>query len=285
MSIQPVTMLFDISRRDVDGRDNTKYLQWSHELLSIFPNALVFHDGSANILRSKFPNATFILIDKKDLKLYKDEFRISNMCKTYLRNGKNDLIYRLPNYGIIVNSKFELIQRAQTINNSEYFMWVDVGLTRFLSESEKRKIANLDDYPIKVDIFFEIDFRRNLTMLQFLRGKGFLRVPISGTSRRVVGGGLFIVRSQYLSEFYYKVNYHHEEWLSKDEWDSEQVALAQLIRGLSNIGIHRQKSKSSTSILKHIIERREVRPLANISRFALLGLRNKYLFSKFRGLQ
>jgi hypothetical protein len=267
-------MLFDIDRSTVDGRTKTDYLDWARTFLSIFPGTIIFHDGSANELKKEYPESKFVQISIQDLELYKYRVEISNICSSYIKKGRNDLVYRLPEYGILVQSKFQLMRIAQSMSRAEYFMWVDIGLTRFLDNSFDKAELREENLQLNCDSYFEIDLKGNLVPLQFFTCKGLLRLPKIGTSKRVVGAGLFIVNNSYLSEFCEKVNELQQKWISRNLWDTEQVLLALVVRLIPKVTFHLKKPKSSTSILEIFTTEPNKREFPSQYLPILLGLRN-----------
>ena len=128
--MQVVTALININREENDGRTVDDYLSWLHSLLEIFPDAIVFHDGSADGLISIFSDAQFVRININELNFFSQMNAIAEICTKYLHMGKQDLVYLNPLYGIVTMAKFEFMRRAITLSKDQHFLWVDAGVLR-----------------------------------------------------------------------------------------------------------------------------------------------------------
>lgn len=247
--IQPVTMLYNIQRETVDARQISQYLTWAKELIRIFPNILIFHNSSVDVSQIDLPGANFIRVEIDELAISRRKNEIEEICKRYLSEGKEDLVYKLPDYGLVVSSKFELMEKASTLTNASHYLWVDIGLTRFLEVNVISDKKSIERKKFTHAIYFEVDLRRNLMFFQFLQKRGLLRVPKVGSSRRVVGTGSFLVRQDHVTHLKELVESLLNDWINKSLWDTEQVAIAHLIRQIPSLGFHIKKRSAPTSFL------------------------------------
>jgi hypothetical protein len=140
MSITLVTSLYDIDRANLDGRTWDEYLKWFSKTLKLKSPMVVFVD--ADLVK-------FVEEHRKDIPTKIIEEPIDKIPYYYLKNRMDGVInskeYQSkisdPNriecksslYNIIQYSKFGWVERASEENyfNSEYFLWVDAGLSRF----------------------------------------------------------------------------------------------------------------------------------------------------------
>ena len=274
LRVQPVTMLFNIQRESVDSRGISEYLIWAKELIEVFPNILIFHNAAVDVTELNLVTRNLIRVEIDDLAMNYRKDEIREICKAYLLEGKEDLVYKLPDYGVVVASKFELLDRARTLTDASYYLWVDIGLTRFIN---MKSIANNDPLEMKDldrSVYFEVDLRRNLIVSRFLRNKGILRVPNIGSSRRVVGTGSFLVKSNYVNPLSKLVRKLLDDWIDSSYWDTEQVAIGHLIRQIPSLSFHIKKRSSPTSFLQSLLRSGTIKATPKRWMKILLGSRN-----------
>lgn len=278
--VQPVSMLFNINRESADGRSIQEYTDWSKSLVQIFPNLFLFHDGIFDYadFGAHLPNQ--LLLHVNELSISKRRKEIERICTKYLANGKMDLVYKLPDYGIVTSSKFELLERVMSYINADYYLWVDIGITRFL----QGKILN----PIQIDngLFsnysscFEADLKGNIDFFRYLKGKGLLRSPKTGSSRRIIGTGAFLIRKDYVSLYSSLIRNKLDSWLANDEWDTEQVAIGQLLSEIPYVSLHKQKRNTPTSFLDSLISNQGLKLIDPRVCSILFGRRDKQALTK-----
>ena len=121
LRVQPVTMLFNIQRESVDSRGISEYLIWAKELIEVFPNILIFHNAAVDVTELNLVTRNLIRVEIDDLAMNYRKDEIREICKAYLLEGKEDLVYKLPDYGVVVASKFELLDRARTLTDASYY--------------------------------------------------------------------------------------------------------------------------------------------------------------------
>ena len=144
MSITLVTALYDINRSESgDGRSFDEYLSWFSETLKVKSPMVVFVDESlydfveknrrglpTKIVTQSLEEIPYYGLNKDiqdilDSKNFKEKIGAPNRveCKMSL-------------YNVVIYSKFPWIKKVIEENpfNSEYFMWIDAGLSRFFGE-------------------------------------------------------------------------------------------------------------------------------------------------------
>ncbi len=232
--VQPVTAFFEIDRQMHDGRTTSEYLSWLSETLHFFPNAIVFHDQSidSNFI-SKHKSATFFLCSIQDLPLYFEISKIRKICDSPIGFQSSDLVYRSPEYGIVVNSKFHFLSMATKHSSLDFFMWVDAGYSRFSSfsvSSSPIKFTNLGRF----ESLFQLSVKgliRNLITSRSNSIENFCKV---GNSARILCGISFLLSREMIPQAEDVLTSLHNAWLDEGKWDTEQVAIIHVITQLNS---------------------------------------------------
>jgi hypothetical protein len=149
-----VTALFDINR-DIkgDGRRIEEYLEWFSKTLKIQCDMFIYTEKKfydfINFIRKDIPKKTEIIIQNlKDLSLYKDINRMSNIMNNYRYKTKirdpNRIECYLPEYNLIQYSKFEWLENTIFLSEKEgekydFFFWIDAGCSRFFLDTDIAK--------------------------------------------------------------------------------------------------------------------------------------------------
>lgn len=274
LKIQPVSMLYNINRESVDDRDISEYIKWARQLIELFPNVLIFHNDSVNVSELNLPTTNLIHVEIDALAMCNRKVEIKQICNSYLLEGKDDLVYKLPEYGILVASKFEILNKARILTDAPYYLWVDLGITRFVNLKSLAKNGSLEIKDLNQSAYFEADLRRNLVISQFLRKRGFLRVPNIGSSRRVIGTGSFLVERSYINQLDKLVRDLLDDWINNSQWDTEQVAIGHLIRKIPSLSFHIKKRNSPTSFLQILLDSGSMKTTPKPLMKILLGSRN-----------
>ena len=149
-----VTAFFDINReKKGDGRSINEYLQWIKKTLQLNCNMFIVTESKfVNFMKEHRPNnyKTFIKEDKlENAQYYKYRERIIKILESDEYKRKiaypNRVECKLPEYNIIQYSKFGWLKDAIKENpfESEYFFWMDIGLSRFFLDTDiKKKYPN-----------------------------------------------------------------------------------------------------------------------------------------------
>jgi hypothetical protein len=229
---QTVTCLFTIGRQKIDGRSSKEYLKNLNELLKSYPHTIIFHDGTAKKLIISNPEAVFIEIKLTDLPLYKYRKEIENISNIRsIKNHNKDLVFKLPDYGLVINSKTFFLNEASMISDKEYLIWMDAGISRFFPGLESRKII-----PKQIRLSNAYDYVFQIDLKNWIKNYRFLTLPINwiriGSSQRVISGAMFVCRSRSAGhlnkEFVQKVI----DSLHDSKWDTEQVFLFKIMHDL-----------------------------------------------------
>ena len=141
-----VTAFFDINReKNGDGRKLNDYLEWIQKTLQLNCNLVIFTENKfiefMDINRPLFyKNKTHIIEDTlQNASYYKYIDKIKEILndENYKKRIEhpNRVECKLPEYNVIQYSKFGWLEEAIRINtfNSEYFFWMDIGISRFFN--------------------------------------------------------------------------------------------------------------------------------------------------------
>lgn len=144
MSITLVTALYDINRnRDGDGRKFEEYLSWFKETLKIKSPLVVYVDESLkNFIKENRGNLPTKIITQslEQIPYYFLNDKIQNVLndKNYqCKIGSPQRVEcKMSLYNVVIYSKFKWIQESIRNNyfGSDYFMWIDAGLSRFFQQ-------------------------------------------------------------------------------------------------------------------------------------------------------
>ncbi len=238
-------MIYDLNREDIDGRKQIFYIENLRKLLSLFPDLIIFHDINSKSLEDEFKRAKFVRLPLKDLKIYYFLKEIEDICEKYSKAGSLDLVFKLPLYGILVNSKFELLQRSLAFTNSKSIAWVDAGIMRFMDEDKyvgfHHRTSELPSEVFELDLWNAIKTNKyDFSCLKFKQIK-------IGTSYRLIGASFFILNRSVINKWDRSFYALIENSISNFEWDTEQVFITRMLSP-KNSSLCLQKRGSPTSL-------------------------------------
>lgn len=141
MSITFVTSLYNINReKSGDGRKFDEYLEWFKETLKIKNPMVIFVDKSLEdfVVQSRKGLPTKVIVQSlEETPYYFLNDKIYEVISSEEYKNKMPHSHRLECnlslYNVIIYSKFPWIKHCVSENyfQSEYFMWIDAGLSRF----------------------------------------------------------------------------------------------------------------------------------------------------------
>jgi hypothetical protein len=231
-----VTSLYDIGRSKIDGRSWDNYLEWFKKTLSLNAPFVIFVDESlkkfvedtrgdkpTKIITEPLENIPYYYLkDRMDLVINSSEY------KKFIKDS-NRIECRSSLYNCIQYSKFKWMLTASKINffNSEYFIWMDAGLSRFFSNldtyatypgknAQKILLQNKDKILIQVfesfypDLFYAVD----LTEKYLYDNRSYVMGGMLGAGIKALESINTIID-----------NMLEEEMLSKNLINNEQIAL------------------------------------------------------------
>jgi hypothetical protein len=243
------TALFSSSREKFDGRGITTYQTWLAHTLSIFPNMLVFHDGSCDGLN--IPTANLRKIEKNSLEIFSFENKVIDVLKTFHPKAEQDLTFRMPEYALIQYAKFELAALLASETQYMSFLWVDAGISRFMKVGENTRSAIVQDkaqYLLKnqFDLFFEIDLIHNINLKNFK-----LKDVEIGSSQRIISGTSFWVKSDIAEKVWQDLKKLIQSMLLQGKWDNEQVLLRKYMNSCElEVGFITQEHRTTGTVAR-----------------------------------
>jgi hypothetical protein len=245
---QPYTALFDIGRSNIDGRSVNNYLEWLKKTIEIFPNLMVFHDGSCDLI--DFRSVNLIKISKDELETFGLRERVVQILNSFKPISPGDITFKLVDYSLVQYAKFELAEKALEISQSSSILWVDAGISRFISSEEKSRFnSNVTKLlNTKTRMVLEIDLRNNF-QLQNLT----IQPSIVGSCRRVISGTSFWINSDFTLELNYLIKAKLQDWIEAGVWDNEQVLLRNISPLKENILYIPQIYQRTGSVARKIL--------------------------------
>ena len=151
-----VTAFFDINReKKGDGRTIEEYKDWLKLTLKLNCNMYIVTEPKFKEFFEEFrtrSNTVLKIINLRDLKYYVYYNDIKDIIESQSYRSKikdpNRVECVLPEYNIIQYSKFHCLEMAilDNIFNSEYFLWVDAGISRFFLDVDTSIL-----YPLAVN--------------------------------------------------------------------------------------------------------------------------------------
>lgn len=226
MKIAAVTGYYDVGRAQYDGRTPERYIDWLNLTLQTPLPFLVFldsdFDASDIVLK---PEDRIVRVARSDLTMFRHAQEIREIVANSPNVNRRDVSFNIPEYGMIVMSKLELIKRASKETDADFLVWVDAGLSRF--------IPDLGDGTIKVtDADLEgvnLGLTTTLHLAQRMRIGKFPRKMV-GRTLAMMSAGDFIVRREFAQELSDRMDFLVErEWLPAGLWDNEQMAIGALL--------------------------------------------------------
>ena len=141
MSVTLITALYDIGRENEgDGRPFEEYLSWFAETLKVKSPMVVFVDKSLeNFVKENRKNLPTKIITQslEEVPYYylNDDIQKILDDKTFKNKigAPSRVECKMSLYNVIIYSKFPWVKKVIEDNpfNTEYFMWMDAGLSRF----------------------------------------------------------------------------------------------------------------------------------------------------------
>jgi preprotein translocase subunit Sec61beta len=179
MSVTFVTALYDIGREtNGDGRPFSEYLAWIKDTLKIPVNWLVYVDKE-NVDRIKdmdphHEDYKFTVIEKPlpSISYYQYRDRIKKIIESPEYKAKmrdtNRVECRLPLYPVVNFTKYELMDISAYKNpyKTQYFFWIDAGLSRFFNAEELAQPFIMPKMVPK-KVFIQKVFKDNYDVLKY----------------------------------------------------------------------------------------------------------------------
>jgi len=235
-----VTGLFDIKRNNMDGRSWNDYLDWFGKTLSInCPMVVYVEEKTISFVEQKRNNFPTKIISKKieDLEYfqYKNDIDRILSSKMYLNSIKdpNRIECKYSLYNIIQYSKFEFVHSVSKENpfNSDYFIWMDAGLSRFFDN-----LNTNNEYPSKNFKLKNLELKNKMLIQTFASyypdlfyaknlSKDYLL-----DNRSYVMGGMFCSDAEGIKKVKQEIDLLLKNMLEDNIINNEQIALGYLFK-------------------------------------------------------
>ena len=232
MTTTIVTAFFDINReKNGDGRKISDYLDWIKKTLQVNCNLYIVTEKKfVQFMKDNRPEHynTFIKEDTlENASYYKYLPKIKEIMMSEEYKKKiaypNRVECILPEYNIIQYSKFGWLEQAIQENpfGSEYFFWMDAGISRFFYNMDLKKIYPNPKLEIPKNKF--VTQGRN-DLLKYKFNNNFI-----WGADNLIYGGMFGSSSDFLLNFIKKVELiFQEKLLNVNCVNNEQLAMGLL---------------------------------------------------------
>lgn len=240
MSVTLVTSLYNINRSNLDGRSWDDYLEWFSKTLKLKSPMVVFVDKElVEFVQTNRGNLPTKIIEQSieeipyyHLKESMDKVLNSEDYKSQIHDSSR-IECKSSLYNIIQYSKFKWLETASEKNyfNSEYFLWVDAGLSRFFydinlnnyypGENAQESLLEIQD-KILIQVF--LSYYPDLANAQELPDD-YLK-----DNRSYIMGGMFGAGKESIKKLCKIVDGILEKMISENIINNEQIALGYLYK-------------------------------------------------------
>ncbi|WP_449393912.1 hypothetical protein [Devosia riboflavina] len=226
MKIVAVTGFFDVGRAGYDNRTPGHYIDWLNKTLQTPLPFLVFldpaFDASGVVLK---PEDRIVHVPRSELTMFRHRKKIEEIVANSQNVNRRDIAFNIPEYGMIVMSKLELMKRASKETDADFLVWVDAGLSRFIPDlgDGKLKVTKADLEGLNFGLTTTLHLAQRMRIGKFPRS-------MVGRTLAMMSAGDFIVARSFAEELSDRMDFLVEtEWLPAGLWDNEQVAIGSLL--------------------------------------------------------
>lgn len=240
MSVTLVTSLYDINRSSLDGRTWDEYLEWFSKTLQLKSPMVVFvNKDLVEFVEKHRKNLPTKIVEESidQIPYYHLKEKMDSVIESkeyqFKISDQNRIECKSSLYNIIQYSKFGWLEKVADENyfNSEYFLWVDAGLSRFFydinlnnpypGENAKESLLGIKD-KILIQVF--LSYYPDLANAKEL-SKDYLK-----DNRSYIMGGMFGAGKESIKKFRPIVDDILNEMLSDNIINNEQIALGYLYK-------------------------------------------------------
>lgn len=240
MSVTIVTSLYNINRSNLDGRSWNEYLQWFSKTLQLNSPMIVYVDSElTEFVKEHRKNLPTKIIEESidQIPYYHLKQKMDSVVESVEYQAKildsNRIECKSSLYNIIQYSKFRWLERAADENyfDSEYFIWVDAGLSRFFydinlnlsypGDNAKQSLLEIKDN-ILIQVF--LSYYPDLVNAKEL-SKEYLK-----DNRSFIMGGMFGAGKKAIKKFRPIIDDILDQMLSDNLINNEQIALGYLYK-------------------------------------------------------
>ena len=183
------------------------------------------------IICQKIEHIPFYKNAQKMKDIMDSEYFLENMSDTNRIECKNPL------YNVIQYSKFGWMLDASHRNTfeSDFFVWMDAGLSRFFTDRTGSKILNYETYPgqhfqnMKNNIKGKVVVQKFKGTYQDLCNAHTIDDSYFLDNRSIVMGGMFCGDTEAIALINKEINEVFDAMLSKNIVNNEQIALGYLV--------------------------------------------------------
>lgn len=220
-----VTALYDIGRHRIDGRTIGTYMEWLNATLRAPLPFTIFLDPGIDPARVVTkPGDRIIQRPLADFRPY--GWREKVLAAT--ANTNTEITNALPEYSILMFSKFEMLAQTAAETDAMGLLWVDAGLSRFfardLAETQVSSAfvaGQLAPHRLCISV--------TPTLAEAL-ARGKFKKDYVGTTHRLASGGDFYVGANAAADVAEQMfDIVENQWLARGRWDNEQVGLGYLM--------------------------------------------------------
>jgi hypothetical protein len=240
MTVTLVTSLYNINRSEFDGRKWDDYLSWFSETLKLKSPMVIFVESDmvdfVTKHRGKLPTK-IIEQSLNDIPYYslKDSMDLVISSEDYKNkiSDPNRIECKSSLYNIIQYSKFKWVEQVSIENyfDSEYFLWIDAGLSRFFYD------VNLNNaYPGESALESLMSIKDNILIQVFLSyypdlvNADTLTDKYLKDNRSYIMGGMFGAGKEAIKKLCAMIDNILEQMISDNLINNEQIALGYLYK-------------------------------------------------------
>ena len=228
-----VTALYNIQREEKgDGRKWKDYLEWFKNTLKMPLKMVIYIPLElVSYVEEHRPKeyATKIIVQERDEIPYaKYEKQMATILENPEYRAKikhpDRVECKIPFYNIIQYSKFKWLEETATTNpfETDYFFWMDAGLSRFVPMELYPRIVPGIELPVK-----KLVIQCNGMLLSYPVHEGYL-----WDSQCLVSGGMFGGDKDVILELTQLIDKELEQRIAQGWINNEQLLLAYLYRTL-----------------------------------------------------
>ena len=230
-----VSGLFNINReKEGDGRKWDEYIEWFKKTLQLNVPMVIFCEEDTydkiKDIRKKNYLTKIIIIKRDDIYYLKYEEQVKKIVKdiNFLKKIKNTdrLEVKHPIYNLLIMNKIKWLKKVSDENyfNSEIFMWVDAGCSRFFKNfnlnNEWPNFKKIEKNKLNIQI------KKTLFNVKL---ENLIYETDHFTTATIFGGGKEII------EFFEKEIYNEfKHMISKNCINNEQIIIAVLYKKYNN---------------------------------------------------
>jgi hypothetical protein len=255
LELRAVTSLYDIGRATKgDGRTIDDYVRWLNGTLRLPVPFTIYLDPGIDPARIALkPDDEIVVVPFEELETSTWLPQVEAICRDRAKfPSSNDLNYRLPRYGILMMSKFDMIERTANGHRPDHLLWVDAGASRF-TPFDLRKLRvrthTVERFMAQADL--AVSARHHLR--DYAHGRPPPVFP--GRCQTLTNGTAFMVRASSATRVKTALYGHVErDWLANQVWDTEQTAMGEIILARSVSAVIQQETFNWISVLGGVFE-------------------------------